>query len=109
MEWGHDILVSLMFSYCELLTCTEVMIEQIIESFGCACLVILQLDGWLIRSGAPDYGDGLERYCSHTSGNPWLLLSVLNADFVKGTAIMSYSWGALGILRSFMFACSSVF
>jgi len=98
----------MMFYYCELLTCTEVMIEQIIESL-LRMPNNIQRDGWLIRSEAPDYGDGLVRYCSHTSGNPWLLLSVLNADLVKGTAIMSYSWGALGILRSFMFACSSVF
>ena len=97
-----------MFYYCELLTCTEVMIEQIIESL-LRMPSNIQRDGWLIRSEAPDYGDGLVRYCSHTSGNPWLLLSVLNADFVKGTAIMSYSWGACSAIDQellFIHICS---
>jgi hypothetical protein len=55
---------------------------------------------WLVDMvWSSGHGDGLDRYCNHTSGNPWLLLSVLNADFVKGTARMSYSFGACTVIH----------
>jgi hypothetical protein len=38
-------------------------------------------------------------YCNHSSGSPCLLLIVLNADFVKGTAMMSNSFGACGAIQ----------
>lgn len=52
------------------------------------------------EEGGLGHGDGLARYCSHTSGRPWFLLSVLNADFVKGTAMISYSLGACSAIQS---------
>lgn len=52
------------------------------------------------EEGGLGHGDGLARYCSHTSGRPWFLLSVLNADFVKGTAMISYSLGACSAMQS---------
>lgn len=54
----------------------------------------------MTRRGGLGHGDGLARYCSHTSGRPWFLLSVLNADFVKGTAMISYSLGACSAIQS---------
>uniref|UniRef100_A0A0E0E7Y1 YTH domain-containing family protein n=1 Tax=Oryza meridionalis TaxID=40149 RepID=A0A0E0E7Y1_9ORYZ len=54
---------------------------------------------WPLISGAGVHGDGLAKYCSHSSGNPWLLLSVLNAAFVKGTARMSNSFGAYNAIQ----------
>jgi len=48
---------------------------------------------------AYDYGASFPKYCSHSSGTPFLVFNIFTAAVVKGIASMSKSFGACSSKR----------